>query len=147
MPTPHPPEHTVRVRGDQDPRILDLLDAIEAEAISAALNVDVDAYAASGQPWATPVLLGSGSLDAPVGFFGRDPGRTEVELREPFVGRGGSIVRDALHRARHGRDAPNLHARVAVGQAFFWANTVPFKPIGNKAWSVRVKKRFVPHIR
>ena len=31
-------------------------------------------------------------LGCPRGFFGRDPGRTEVELREPFIGRGGSLV-------------------------------------------------------
>src|SRR5699024_12827622 len=30
---------------------------------------------------------------------------------------------------------------------FFWANTVPYKPIGNKAWSMAVKKRFQPLMR
>jgi uracil-DNA glycosylase len=26
----------------------------------------------------------------------------------------------------------------------FWMNTVPYKPIGNKAWSVKVRARFQP---
>ncbi|MFW5828109.1 MAG: uracil-DNA glycosylase family protein, partial [Alkalispirochaeta sp.] len=29
----------------------------------------------------------------------------------------------------------------------FWANTVPYKPLGNKAWPVAVKRRFLPFIR
>lgn len=120
---------------------------MRAEAALGGLDVDTEAYAAAGLHPTTPVLLGSGTLDAPVGFFGRDPGRTEVEQREPFIGRGGSLVRDALHRARHGVDAPDAAARTEVGQACFWANTVPFKPRGNKAWSVKVKRRFVPMVR
>jgi uracil-DNA glycosylase len=31
-----------------------------------------------------------------------------------------------------------------VGKGFFWANTVPYKPVGNKAWSMKVKKQFQP---
>ena len=147
MPRFHAAPSEARTRGDRDPRVRDVIDAIKAEASAAELSIDTAAYDSAGLPWTTPVLLGSGSLDAPVGFFGRDPGRTEVDLQEPFVGRGGRIVRDALHRARHGCDAPDEAARVAVGKSFFWANTVPYKPVGNKAWSVRVKRRFVPHIR
>ena len=80
------------VRGDQDSRISDLIDGMRAEATRGGLDIDTAAYDAAGLAWTTPVILGSGSLDARVGFFGRDPGRTEVALREPFVGRGGSLA-------------------------------------------------------
>ncbi|MEC8423565.1 MAG: uracil-DNA glycosylase, partial [Myxococcota bacterium] len=32
------------------------------------------------------------------------------------------------------------------GRGVFWGNTVPYKPTGNKAWSVKVKRRFVPMV-
>ena len=147
MSNPAPTASQPRVRGDQDPRIADLLHGMQAEAAKGGLDIDTAVYDSASLAWTTPVLMGSGSLDAPVGFFGRDPGRTEVELREPFIGRGGSLVRDGLHRARHGENAPDLQARINVGQRFFWANTVPYKPLGNKAWSVRIKRRFVPFVR
>jgi len=135
-------------RGDQDPRIADLIDAMRHTAAGIeGFKIDHAAYAAADLPPTTPVLLGSGSLDARVGVLGRDPGRNEIEEREPFIGRGGALVRQAMHRAVFGAEAPDAEARKAVGRRFFWANTVPFKPAGNKAWSVAVKRRFVPHVR
>lgn len=136
------------LRGDQDPRIADLIEAMSTTASGiAGMKVDHPAYEAAGLSHTTPVLLGSGSLEASVGVLGRDPGRTEIEQREPFIGRGGALVRDAMHRAVHGTEAPDAFARLAVGRRFFWANTVPFKPAGNKAWSVAVKRQFVPQVR
>ena len=83
-----------------------------------------------------------------MGIFGRDPGRTEIELNEPFIGKGGQLVRAGLYRAAEvGGELPDLDTSIEVGRRVFWANTVPYKPIGNKAWSVRVKRRFVPYIR
>ncbi len=135
-------------RGDQDPRIADLIEAMSDTASGIpGMKVDHPAYVSAGLSPTTPVLLGSGSLDASVGVLGRDPGRTEVEQREPFIGRGGALVREAMHRAVHGVEAPTAQARLEVGRRFFWANTVPFKPAGNKAWSVAVKRQFVPHVR
>ena len=138
---------TSRQEGDQDPRLRALLSDLRAEAACGNMDIDLPIYASAGLEPSTPVLLGSGTLDSRVGFFGRDPGRTEVEQREPFIGKGGAMVRTAIHRAIHGCDAPDAAARLRVGQQFFWANTVPYKPTGNKAWSVRVKRRFVPFIR
>ena len=135
------------IRGDQDPRIIDLLAGMQAEAERGDMDVDRPAYTAAGLAPTVPVLMGSGTLDSRVGFFGRDPGRTEVEQREPFIGKGGALVRHGIHRALHGVDAPDASARRAIGQRFFWANTVPYKPTGNKAWSVKVKRRFVPYVR
>ena len=124
----------------------DVLAAMAAEAARGEMDIDVPVYQAAGIPSTTPILLGSGALDAPVGILGRDPGRHEVLQREPFIGKGGQLIRDGFHRARHGTDCPSIEASVEVGRDVFWCNTVPFKPTGNKAWSVKVKRRFLPHI-
>jgi uracil-DNA glycosylase len=129
---------------------VDALDAIMQElgavARSAAppLGIDLPVYAEAGRDPHAPIVLGSGSLAARVGVIGRDPGRTEVLRGEPFIGAGGRKLRDGLHRAALGGDAPDEAAAIRVGRAVFWANTVPFKPIGNKAWSVPVQRRFAP---
>ncbi|MHC4952755.1 MAG: uracil-DNA glycosylase family protein [Planctomycetota bacterium] len=124
-----------------------LLDEIRAEARRGGMDVDLAAYEAAGLDPTEPVLLGSGSLAARIGVFGRDPGRTELELREPFIGKGGQLIRAGLHRARTGEEQCNLDASINAGRSVFWANTVPYKPLGNKAWSVAVKRRFLPLIR
>ena len=110
------------------------------------MKIDLEAYEAAGLEWWQPVLLGSGSLQSRVGLFGRDPGRNELFHREPFIGKAGQQIRDGLHRARHGTPCPSIDASLVVGSEIFWGNTVPFKPIGNKAWSVKVKRAFAPLI-
>src|SRR5699024_10071486 len=52
--------------------------------------------------------------------------------------------RQALYRHLHAAPMPDFEASIDVGRLFFWANTVPYKPVGNKAWSMAVKKRFQP---
>ncbi len=120
--------------------------ALTRQASLGEMDIDRAVYDQAGRDPVVPILCGSGSLEAEVGLFGRDPGRQEVVHAEPFIGKGGQLVRDALHRAAHGRDCPDLEASIAVGRRVFWANTVPYKPVGNKAWSVKVKRRFVPLI-
>ena len=116
----------------------------QAETLS---GIDLDAYAAYGRDWRVPVL-GLGPDYAPLCIFGRDPGRTEVEYQLPFVGRGGQLVRAGLHRHRLGLNeaapAPSFDESVAAGADVFWLNTVPYKPVGNKAWPMAVKRRFQP---
>ena len=116
------------------------------EARRGDMDVDAAVYAAAERDPTWPILLGSGTLEAPVGVLGRDPGRFEVIEAEPFIGKGGQLIRDGFHRARHGTSCPDLAASVEVGRSVFWCNTVPFKPTGNKAWSVKVKRRFVDPI-
>ena len=108
----------------------DILDAIRAEARKGDMPIDLPVYEDAGLDPSEPVLLGSGSLASRIGIFGRDPGRHEILQREPFIGKGGLLIREAL-----GDDV------------VFWANTVPYKPTGNKAWSVKIKRRFLPMIR
>ena len=110
------------------------------------MPIDVAVYEGAGMPPTEPLVCGSGSLTARIGFFGRDPGTHEVIHREPFIGAGGRILRDVLHERLHGGAAPSVAAAREAGRSMFWANTVPYKPVGNKAWSVKVKRRFSPFI-
>ncbi|KXS37826.1 MAG: hypothetical protein AWU55_1924 [Halomonadaceae bacterium T82-2] len=106
-------------------------------------GVDVAAYEKYGRDPCEPII-GLGPREAPVGFFGRDPGEQEVRWGEPFIGAGGQKVREGLYRAIHGAALPDFEASREVGRLAFWANTVPYKPTGNKAWPMAVKRRFQP---
>ena len=123
-----------------------LLDRIAEEARKGDMTIDFDAYRAAGRDVSSPVLLGSGSTTSRIGIFGRDPGRTEIEIGEPFIGKGGQLVRTALYRASGGEGTPSIEQSVEAGRRVFWGNTVPYKPLGNKAWSTVVKRRFAPFI-
>ncbi|WP_417791938.1 uracil-DNA glycosylase family protein [Stutzerimonas xanthomarina] len=92
-------------------------------------------------------IIGLGPADAPIAFFGRDPGREEVRHGEPFIGGGGQLVRRALYWHVHGEEMPDFEASQAIGDGFFWINTVPYKPLGNRAWSMAIKRRFHPLMR
>jgi uracil-DNA glycosylase len=89
-------------------------------------------------------IIGLGDTNTRIGFFGRDPGTDEVKYGEPFIGAGGQLVRKTIYRHLHGDDLPDFETSRALGQDFFWINTVPYKPIGNKAWSMKIKRRFQP---
>ncbi|WP_299698363.1 uracil-DNA glycosylase family protein [Hydrocarboniphaga sp.] len=109
-------------------------------------GIDVEVYQRFGKDPLEPIL-GLGPDDSRVGFFGRDPGRDEVQHGEPFIGAGGQLVRRALYRALHaGKLLPDFAASREIGRDFYWANTVPYKPFGNKAWSTRIKQRFQPSV-
>lgn len=113
-------------------------------ALAANLRgIDLEVYRDYGKDPLDPVI-GLGDPDCRVGFFGRDPGRDEVQHGMPFIGAGGQKVRAALHRHLYGTELPDFAASVEVGSHFFWANTVPYKPLGNKAWSTKVKQQFQP---
>lgn len=112
----------------------------QAERIS---GIDIAVYQQFEKDPMDPVI-GLGAADTRVGFFGRDPGRDEVQHQMPFIGAGGQKVRTTLYQHLYGTSMPDFEASVAVGQDFFWANTVPYKPVGNKAWSMKVKKQFQP---
>ncbi|MBD3670169.1 MAG: uracil-DNA glycosylase family protein [Gammaproteobacteria bacterium] len=106
-------------------------------------GVDIDVYDTYGRDPLEPVI-GEGNPDSPIAFFGRDPGRDEVQYHMPFIGAGGQKVRTTLYKHLHKRVMPDFEASVQVGSHFFWANTCPYKPVGNKAWSMKVKKQFQP---
>ncbi|PIE01717.1 MAG: uracil-DNA glycosylase [Acidobacteria bacterium] len=106
-------------------------------------KIDVAVYEQYEKDPLNPII-GLGPKQAEICIFGRDPGRHEVEHQMPFIGAGGQKVRRELHLVKHGVDCPDFDASIAIGQTVFWANTVPYKPIGNKAWSQKVKKLFKP---
>ncbi|MES1924883.1 uracil-DNA glycosylase family protein [Salinisphaera sp. T31B1] len=106
-------------------------------------GIDHDVYQRYDRDPLEPII-GLGRPDARVGFFGRDPGRDEVRHGEPFIGAGGQLVRRALYRQLYGSELPDFESSRTIGREFFWINTVPYKPVGNKAWSMRVKRRFHP---
>ena len=124
--------------------MLDKKTLAEFRRLAAAIEgIDTEVYAACGKSPFEPVI-GLGDINARVGFFGRDPGRDEVQYGMPFIGAGGQKGRGALYRHLHGTELPDFVSSVAIGDHFFWANTVPYKPVGNKAWSMKIKKQFQP---
>lgn len=109
-------------------------------------GIDLDAYRAADRDPLDPIV-DAGNPQAAVGFFGRDPGRTEVQSGETFTGAAGRLLRRTVHRHLHGDDVPaDAQALHAVGPLFFWASTVPYKPVGNRAWPLRTKARFKPAV-
>lgn len=106
-------------------------------------GLDREVYDQFGRDPLAPIV-GLGPSNAKLAIFGRDPGRKEVEVGLPFVGAGGQKVRDALYRHRHGEPLPDFETSLTVGEDLFWINTVPYKPLGNKAWPMAVKRRFQP---
>lgn len=106
-------------------------------------GIDTEVYARFGKDPLEPII-GLGRPDARIGFFGRDPGRDEVKYGEPFIGAGGQLVRKTIYRHLYAEDMPDFEASRELGRWFFWINTVPYKPVGNKAWSMKVKRRFHP---
>ena len=115
------------------------------EAAQELEGVDLEVYKAFDRDPLEPVI-GQGDPDVAVAFFGRDPGRDEVQHQMPFIGAGGQKVRTAIYKHLYKSEMPDFEASVEVGRRFFWANTVPYKPLGNKAWSMKVKKCFQPLI-
>lgn len=76
-------------------------------------------------------VLGAANRNARICILGRDPGRDEVKGGEPFVGAAGKKLRCLLKCAG-----------VDPKHDVYWANTVPYKPKGNKAWPMGVLRLF-----
>jgi len=115
------------------------------DAAQTLTRIDVDVYREAGRDPLDPIV-GYGPEDARLALFGRDPGRHEVVHGRPFVGAGGQVLRRELYAALHGTDLPDFEASLSVDDELFWANTVPYKPVGNKAWGMADKRRFAPLI-
>lgn len=108
-------------------------------------GLDREVYETLGKDPLEPVI-GLGRADCPIGFFGRDPGKDEIRHAMPFVGAAGQQVRRVLYRRRYATELPYFAASLKIGEDYFWANTLPYKPLGNKAWSMAAKRRFQPLI-
>jgi len=106
-------------------------------------GLDLEVYARFDKSPCEPII-GLGDANARIGFFGRDPGREEVRHSEPFIGAGGQLVRKTIHRHLYGTEMPHFEASLGLSREFFFINTVPYKPVGNKAWSMKIKRAFHP---
>ena len=119
---------------------------IEAEARKGEISLDTDVYAEAKKDPNKPILFG-GNLDAKVAFFARDLGRHEVLKGEPLIGDAGQRVRKAVYRYLFDADPPAKDTRLADAvEHVLLTNTVPYKPVGNKAYPTSVKERLRPYV-
>jgi len=118
-----------------------LLNEIEAEARREEFPVDREVYERAGRDPMVPIAY-AGSFEARICSFGRDPGRDEVRHAQPQIGAAGRLVRSGvLEAAGKAPPADDRYLEAAL-QYVFLANTVPYKPVGNKAYPDRIKERF-----
>jgi uracil-DNA glycosylase len=123
----------------------DLIEQIQQEAEKEPFPIDIPVYeAAKWQP--TKPILSAGNLKSELCFFARDLGRDEIYARQPLYGAAGTLVRKGFYQVLYGKETENKKELEEVCSRIFLTNTVPFKPPGNKAYSIEVKNRFRPFI-
>jgi uracil-DNA glycosylase len=119
--------------------------AIAATARRLRLRVDRPVYRAAGRdPWA-PILY-AGSLHARVCVFGRDLGRSEVMHGQPLVGPAGRAVRRGVLEALGVAPSPDDPLLEAALAHVLVANTMPYKPPGNRPFPARARERLRPYL-
>jgi uracil-DNA glycosylase len=124
----------------------ELIAAIEAEARQMEMSLDLEVYREANKDPYRPILYG-GQLEGEIAFFARDLGRQEVLLGEPLIGDAGQRVRKAVYRRITGQEPPKGDVRLAAStDRILLTNTVPYKPVGNKAYPPAVKERLRPYI-
>jgi uracil-DNA glycosylase len=119
---------------------------IEAEARKGDISLDEAVYQEARKDPYRPILFG-GNLDASTAFFARDLGRHEVIQGQPLIGDAGQRVRKAVFRYLFDTAPPAKDAQLAQAvQHVLLTNTVPYKPVGNKAYPASVKERLRPYV-
>jgi Uracil-DNA glycosylase len=129
-----------------DNDLKELLSKIEQEARKGGFSIDTAVYRSADRDPDVPVLC-AGNLRASLAVMGRDLGAQEVRYGEPLIGDAGRRVREAVYEQVTGQAAParDRHLPVAMEHVLL-TNTVPYKPVGNKAYPSPVKERFRPFI-
>ena len=122
-----------------------LIAQTQQEAQREDFPIDKPVYKAAKKDPTRPILY-AGNLNSNVCFFGRDLGRDEVFAGQPLIGAAGTLVREGLYRAIHHEEAKGKKDLETVCDRVLLTNTVPYKPPGNKAYPVAVKKRFRPFL-
>ncbi len=125
--------------------IANLIQAVQQEAEREDFPIDVPVYQAAKLAPTTPILY-AGNLRSKLCFFGRDLGRDEVHGRQPLYGAAGTLVRQGFYWAVHKKRSNDKQILATVCDRLLLTNTVPYKPPGNKAYSMEVKHRFRPFI-
>ncbi|MGC8668072.1 MAG: uracil-DNA glycosylase family protein [Chthonomonadales bacterium] len=117
---------------------------LASKADCGAWQIADNTYAAMGRDARQPILF-AGSLAAHVCVLGRDLGSEEVLLGEPLVGPSGHRLRRALHICLFGSEPDPEDATIRrVLPHVLLANTVPYKPVGNRPFSRRVREAVRP---
>ncbi|MEL7418465.1 MAG: uracil-DNA glycosylase family protein [Cyanobacteria bacterium J06555_3] len=126
--------------------IATLISQVQQEAQREEFPLDIPIYEEAGIEPTKPILY-AGNLHSPLCFFGRDLGKDEVHARQPLIGASGTMVRQGFYYAVHNDKAPNRQAldNTTIERVLL-TNTVPYKPPGNKAYLMKVKKRFRPFL-
>lgn len=137
--------------GEMTESMRKLLDELSQEAKRSEFPVDVDVYRQSGRDHERPILC-AGSLVGPLCIVGRDLGKDEVRSGEPLIGPAGRLVRTGLIQAleldptlKSTPTSTKPDLTIALKHALL-TNTVPFKPIGNKAFDGATRERFRPFL-
>ncbi|MGD1921795.1 MAG: uracil-DNA glycosylase family protein [Pleurocapsa sp.] len=128
------------------PDINTLINQVEEEAQREEFPIDIPVYKSANLEPTKPILY-AGNLKSPLCFFGRDLGKDEVIARQPLIGASGTMVRKGFYYSIYQQKA---HTRKDLDDTtidrVLLTNTVPYKPPGNKAYLVKVKKRFRPFL-
>ena len=123
-----------------------LIQQVQEEAQREEFPIDIPVYKSANLEPTKPILY-AGNLQSPLCFFGRDLGKDEVIARQPLIGASGTMVRKGFYYSIYQQKAP---ARKDLDdttiERVLLSNTVPYKPPGNKAYLMKVKKRFRPFI-
>lgn len=122
-----------------------LIEQIKQEAEQAEFPLDTPVYHEAGLAPTQPILY-TGNLKSPLCIFGRDLGRDEVFARQPLYGAAGTLLRQGFYYAIHRENTTDKKLLETVCSRLLLTNTVPYKPPENKAYSLKVKKRFRPFI-
>jgi uracil-DNA glycosylase len=125
--------------------ITTLIAQIRACAQQEPFPIDREVYWSAKKDPLQPILY-AGNLSSQLCFFGRDLGRDEVHAGQPLIGAAGTLVREGFYRAMHRRNPQSKRELQSLCDRFLLTNTVPYKPPGNKAYSVEVKERFRPFV-
>ena len=123
-----------------------LIAQVQQEAEREEFPLDVPVYKAANLEPTKPILY-AGNLQSPLCFFGRDLGKDEVMARQPLIGASGTMVRKGFYYSIYQQKAPaRKDLDTTIIDRVLLSNTVPYKPPGNKAYLVKVKKRFRPFL-
>ncbi|MBE9048457.1 uracil-DNA glycosylase [Pleurocapsales cyanobacterium LEGE 10410] len=126
--------------------IATLISQVKQEAQREEFPIDIPVYKSAKLEPTEPILY-AGNLQSPLCFFGRDLGKDEVHARQPLIGASGTMVREGFYYAVHQQKAPSRKdLDETTLKRVLLTNTVPYKPPGNKAYLVKVKKRFRPFL-
>lgn len=128
------------------PDIDTLIAQVQQEAEREEFPIDIPVYQSANLKPTKPILYG-GNLHSPLCFFGRDLGKDEVIAQQPLIGASGTMVRKGFYYSIYQQKAPTRKdLDETTIERVLLSNTVPYKPPGNKAYLIKVKKRFRPFL-